>query len=210
MIEYTGKFIVFEGIDDYVLTDQSGRLNEWLRSNMLTVVVTREPTDGPVGAQSRLVFNKRLEVDDLAEAALLLSDRMDHLRSVGGILDDIQKGKYVVCIHYLLFAYTYKCEKISLEWLRKINRRCVWPDLVVFIDTPVISTLERQSRREGYDASVWQQKKVLLEEQRTKYLQTIEYCQKVENQVSIIDGNKPAETIHRLCRALVEKLGVKE
>ena len=192
------------------MADQAERLNTWLHKNILNVIVTREPTDGPIGAQCRLALNKRFDIPDFAQAVLLLSDRLDHLYRSDGIIEDIQKGKYIVCIHYLLSTYAYPYKKVPMEWLQKINRKCRWPDLVIFIDTPVDSVLERQARREGYDIELWQQKKELLEEQRERYYQAIEHCQKDGKQTSIIDGNKPADSIQRLCLTLVKNLGVKK
>lgn len=203
-----GRFIVFEGIDTDVLTDQASRLATWLRSEGLPAVTTREPTDGPIGAQIRLVQNGRLNVDQLTLAALFLADRMDHLhRMGGGILNDLEKNNYVVCTRYLLSAYAYQSDVASFEWLRQINRLCPWPHLMIFIDTPVESVIRHSVEREGYKAEKLEQQLATLQEERESYLQVIERCRKEGDDVHSIDGNQPAATVHRQCRDLVERLG---
>lgn len=206
-----GRFVVFEGIDTAVLTDQASRLATWLRSEGLPVVTTREPTDGPIGAQIRLVQNGRLTVDQLTLAALYLADRMDHLyRAEGGILSDLVENNYVVCTHYLLSAYVYQSDVASFEWLRQINQLCRWPDLMIFIDTPVESVLRQLVKREGYKAEELERQRATLENERDSYLQVIEQCGAEGDEVIRIDGNQPAATIHRQCRDLIERLGMGE
>lgn len=206
-----GRFIVFEGIDTDVLTDQASRLATWLRSEGLSVVTTREPTDGPIGAQIRLVQNDRLMVDQLTLAALYLADRMDHLyRAEGGILSDLKENNYVVCTRYLLSAYVYQSDVASFEWLRQINQLCRWPDLMIFVDTPVESVLRQLVKREGYKAEELERQRATLEKERASYLQAIEKCCAEGDEVIVVDGNKPAATIHRECRDLVVRLEMRE
>jgi dTMP kinase len=204
-----GKFIVFEGIDSDVIVDQAGRLAGWLRSEGLRSVTTREPTDGPIGAQIRLVLNDRLQVDELTLAALFLADRVDHLYRKGdGILYLLKQDQQVVCVRYLLSAYAYQNEVVELEWLKQINQPCSWPDLMIFIDTPVQSCLDRFIRQRGFDDRQAQEKERELAEQRRNYLRAIEQCRSDGQEVHVADGNQPSATIHRACRDLVERLGL--
>ncbi|KAF0109183.1 MAG: dTMP kinase [Anaerolineaceae bacterium] len=208
--KYTSKFIVLEGIDSAVLAEQAALLDDWLRSVDLTVVVTREPTDGPIGGQIRLGLSKRLELDDFTRAVLFLSDRLDHLNRPAGILEDLSNGKYVICIRYILSAYAYQNRALSLEWLHKINRQCRWPDLVVFIDTPAGISLKRRVKQEVYNPDLWNQQILMLERQRDDYVKAIEYCQQNGKLVSVVDGNQPPPTIHQICQGLVTRLGVEQ
>lgn len=207
-----GRFIVFEGIDSEVITDQARRMGEWLRSEGLPVVVTREPTDGPIGAQIRLVLDRRLAVDELTLAALFLADRMDHLnREEDGILTELQRDRYVVCVRYLLSAYAYQSEVAEFEWLKQINQPCPWPDLVIFIDIPVQRCLERLAKQEGYEAKRLEAQKVEMTERRRKYLQAIDRCRLDSNLdaktvIVKINGNQSDAAIHRECRDLVDRL----
>jgi dTMP kinase len=206
-----GRFIVFEGIDSEVLTDQTRCLAGWLRSEGLPVRVTREPTDGPIGAQIRLILDERLKVDELTRAALFLADRLDHLYRAGdGLLYELEQGYYVVCARYLLSAYAYQSEAADFEWLQQINRLCPWPDVMIFVDTPVQSCLDRLVRQAGYDAERLETQSAMLAEQRCQYLHIIERCRQGGQGVTVIDGDQPAETIHRECRGLVERLALEK
>lgn len=202
-----GRFIVFEGIDSEALTEQARRLAEWLRSEGLPVVVTREPTDGPIGAQIRLVLSDRLTVDELTQAALFAADRMDHLYRAGdGVLQQLARGYYVLCVRYLLSAYAYRSETVKFEWLRQINQPCPWPDLMIFVDVSVQSCFDRLVRQEGYDAGQVDAQKASLTGLRANYLAATEVCQQNGQPVVTVDGNQPAEAIHHACRGLVERL----
>lgn len=203
-----GRFIVFEGIESDIITDHAGQVASWLRAEGLTVNLTREPTDGPIGAQLRLVLSGRLKVDELTRAALFLADRMDHLYRAGGILEDLEKGRHVICARYLLSSYAYQSAVAPFDWLQKIHQFCPWPDLAIFIDTPVDVCIRFFSEREGYDPEAIEQKKAHYHRQREAYLKAIEQCIAHGQPVETIDGNRPATAIHELCRRLVERVGL--
>lgn len=207
----SGRFIVFEGIDSGVISEQTRLMAEYLRSEGLRVIPAREPTDGPIGAQIRLIRDGRLVMHDLAQAVLFLVDRMDHLYQKNtGILAELDKGNYVVCTRYLLSAFAYQSSSATLDWLMQINETCPWPDLMIFVDTPLQSSLDRLVRQEGYDVNMLEQKQSELEKTRAGYLHSIEQCQARGWKTASIDGNQTQNAIHRSCRKLVQRLGVEE
>ena len=202
-----GKFIAFEGIDSEVITDQTRRMSEWLRSKTKTVITTREPTDGPIGAQIRLILDKRLLVSELPQAAFFVVDRVDHLyRRDDGILAELEREHWVVCARYLLSAYAYQSDIAPFEWLVEINRLCPWPDLMVFVDTTVESSLERMVRQEGFDSVRIEERLAELTSRRESFLNAINRCRSQGKEVSIVDGNQPAANIHRSCKSLVDRI----
>ncbi len=201
-----GRFIVFEGIDGEVIADQAHRTAAWLRGEGLPVVVAREPTDGPIGAQIRLVLNGRLQMDAQAQAVLFLADRLDHLYRPGdGIIHELEKGRYVVGVRYLLSAYAQT--GIDPDWLERINRLCLWPDLLIFVDTPVERSLNRMIKQEGYDERRAHKKEQELQAHRQAYLQAITQCQAAGRNVRVVNGSQPAHAIQRACRRWIERLG---
>lgn len=213
-----GRFIVLECIDSVMLAEQAGLLDSWLRSEVSSVLLTREPTDGPVGSLARLMLNERLQVESSTRAALFVSDRLDHLYGIPGpdgqlgtgFMNDLKDGAWVICMRYLLSTYVYQSsDNIPLDWLRKINRPCLWPDLMIFIDAPVEKWLNRQVKLEGYDNLEYLEKQSrALAAQRERYLEVIGDCEHHGERVLLIDGNQPVNSIHRLCRRAVEQLGV--
>ena len=203
----TGRFIVFEGIDGEVLASQAQLLVEWLRSKKLSVVLTRQPTDGPIGAQIGLALEEPLRVNELTRAAMFLADRMDHIYREGdGILRSMEAGYHVVCVRYLLSAYARQSEVVTFEWLKRINKPCPWPDLMLFLDTPVEKRVARFQRQEGFDREGVETRKAELEKRRLMYLQGVEQCRNDGFQVAVIDGNQPADVVELACRSLVRRL----
>ncbi len=218
-----GRFIVLEGVDSEVLADQAGDLGNWLRGEGLVADVTREPTDGPFGAQLRLVLSGRLKVDEFTKAALFMTDRMDHLHRAGGVLEDLARGVYVLGIRYLLSTYAYQCREVqaaaerrfgadapldALQWLRDINQLCPWPDRVIFIDSTVESCLQRIREREGAEVAADPALQSQYERDRAAYHAAIARCRAWGHEVLVIDGNQPGASIHRLCREAIIALGL--
>lgn len=216
-----GRFIVLEGIDSEVLTAQAGDLTAWLQGEGLRVHLTRQPTDGPFGAQLRLVLGQRLKVDPWTKAALFMTDRMDHLYRTAGILEDLGKGIYVVCVRYVLSTYAYQGLELqqassqiprpieALEWLRQINQLCPWPDLMVFIDTPPEGCMLAGMKRGAQTAQAPELLARYTQEQQAFY-RAIECCRAWGQPVQVVDGNQPSATIQRLCRQWVEQLGIEK
>lgn len=202
-----GRFVAFEGTDSEVLSDQTRRMSEWLRSRTKTVITTREPTDGPIGAQIRLILDKRLSMSELPQAVFFVVDRVDHFYRKGdGILAELERGHWVVCAQYLLSAYAYQSDSTSFEWLVEINRLCPWPDLMIFVDTTVESSLQRMVRQEGFDAVRIEEKLTELTSRRENFLSAIDRCRLQGMAVSIVDGNQPAANIHRVCKSLADRI----
>jgi dTMP kinase len=202
-----GRFIVFEGVDSEAIADQARRMAEWLRSEGMAAVTTREPTDGPIGSQIRLVLNGRLQVDEMTLAVLFLADRLDHLhRGDNGILAELQRDRTVVCVRYLLSAYAYQSDIVDLQWLKQINQPCPWPNLTIFVDTLVERSIHQLVQREGYDTEGVEQRSRELGETRDSYLRAIEQCKLDGKEVTVVDGNQPPTAIHQRCRSLVERL----
>jgi len=203
----TGRWIVFEGMDSTVLEEQASHLAGWLRRGGVPAVVTREPTDGPVGAQLHLILSRRLTVDERAQALLSLADRLDHLyRDDDGILQELARDRYVIGIRYLLSAYADQSETVPWEWLERINAPCPWPDLTIFIDTPVQSGLERQASQGECPPEQTGIQPAGLSLRRQQYLQALERCQAGQKAIVIVAGDQSAEAIHRQCCAWVERL----
>ena len=128
-----GKLIALEGPDHDLLERQAGDLCRWLEDLGLAVHQTGEPTGGPVGVQVRLHDQGRLAFPPQSLALLLVADRLDHLEKENGILSLLAEGHHVICVHYLLAAYTRLYDLVPLDWHRQINDRCRAPDLTVYI-----------------------------------------------------------------------------
>ncbi|HYY53573.1 MAG TPA: dTMP kinase, partial [Myxococcales bacterium] len=108
-----GRFIALEGLDGSGTTTQAERIASVLRAQGRRVLLTREPSDGPIGTLIRLALTGRLGLPQrsgpLTEEALALlfaADRVDHLAAV--IEPALERGELVVCDRYVLSSLAYQ------------------------------------------------------------------------------------------------------
>lgn len=153
-----GTFIVVEGVDGCGSTTHSRLLAKALRSATREVVLTCEPTNGPIGSLLRQILQKRLFVTDATGprgfawstlALLFAADRLDHLDSV--VMPALRDGSVVVSDRYLLSSLAYQSATspegpAALPWINEVNARAQRPDLTIVIDVPAEVA---EARREG-------------------------------------------------------------
>ncbi len=199
------KFIAIEGIDTSVLNEQAEKLSRYLRDELeVNCVVTREPSDGPIGAQLRLLFNERVEMHELPRASLFLADRLDQFGRDDGLAKDLESGKYVISIRYLLSAYAYQSEVTPLDWIIDINKVCRWPDVTVFIDTTADSYLARRVRESGFDSQQVDHDRTIFEQSRQSFIEIIKFLKEQNKEVYIVESDN-STTIHNRCKRIISQ-----
>ena len=90
-------FIAIEGLDGSGGTTQSRLLKEWLEVNGHNVLLTREPSTGPVGKFIKEALLSNLHERTLSENIfpyLFAADRQDHLDTE--IFPALKKGQIVI------------------------------------------------------------------------------------------------------------------
>lgn len=143
-------FIVLEGPDGSGTTVHSRLLAERLRAQGHDVLITAEPTAGPVG----VLLRNALKTGALGPAALQLlfcADRADH---VAHVIDPARaRGEIVVSDRYLHSTLAYG-EALGLDgaWLREVNRPFPRPDCVLFLLPPVGIARDRIRERAEQDS----------------------------------------------------------
>ena len=146
-----GKFIVFEGTDGSGKSTQMKLLSKYLAGRGLSCVLTREPTDSPIGAMLRSCLSGRIDTDERAIAALFAADRLDHiLNPVDGIKTKLNGGITVLCDRYYLSSFAYNGEFVDSAWVEELNRPAreeLRPDLVVYLDLTPEEGMKRVARR---------------------------------------------------------------
>jgi dTMP kinase len=141
-----GRFVVLEGLDGAGTTTQAERLATALRARRgVPVELTKEPTNGPLGAVLRQAIEGRVRLDAVALALAFAADRADHLfNPVNGVVAALDAGRWVVCDRYVLSSLAYnRSGAISREWLTELNRHAIAPDLTVFLDVDPELSLRR-------------------------------------------------------------------
>lgn len=154
---HSGRFIVLEGVDGCGSTTQARLLGERLRERGLEVVVTAEPSAGPIGRLLRELLARRLVVEtepyacDWATMALLFAaDRLDHVEHV--IRPALERGAVVISDRYYLSTLVYQSATAAdgsraIGWLRSLNSEAPRPDLTLVLAVePEISSARRRER----------------------------------------------------------------
>jgi len=133
-------FIVIEGIDGCGKGTQARLLFEHLKGLGKDVVLTAEPTKGPLGKLIREHLQEPF-LDDEALALLFAADRIEHLERV--VRPALDSDKIVISDRYVYSSIAYQGQKVDLEWVGEVNKYADRPDLAILLD---ISTQLAQRR----------------------------------------------------------------
>lgn len=191
-----GSFIVFEGIDGSGKTTQINLLKQKIEASGTRCLVTREPSDGPIGVMIRQCLTGRMPIDEAALAALFAADRLDHINNqVNGLKSKIEEEISVISDRFVLSNYAYQSVKAPLEWVMQLNSQALntlRPDCHIFIDVDPEISLNRMAA--GRFQTELFENKTRLTQVRKNYLEIIEKLKEKEN-IIIIDGNNSINDI---------------
>ena len=196
------KFIVLEGIDGAGTTTQGARLRDAFINSGRRVVLTCEPTDGPVGSIIRRVLRGKLKLhtggqDESGEEALLAlmfaADRLDH--SLNLIEPALREGTHVVSDRYYLSSFAYQSTHCDLAWVRELNSRCRRPDITFLLDADPEMCLERIGKaRVGLERYETLERLNLI---RKNYLDIAAILRAGEEKIIQLDAAQPIEQTHK-------------
>ncbi len=144
-----GTFIVLEGPDGSGTTTHTALLAEKLAQKGVDVLLTQEPTNGPIG----LFIRQQLSMGTITAAPLQMlfsADRAWHLDTV--ILPALKAGKTVISDRYLLSTLIYG-EALGLDpaWLLEMNKKFIQPDKLVIALPPFETCFSRMNSRDTKD-----------------------------------------------------------
>jgi dTMP kinase len=139
-----GRFVVLEGLDGAGTTTQAALLAKALRRAGHPVLLTREPSAGPVGVLIRQELG-RARLSNAALALLFAADRLDHLAST--VESGLDRGAVVVSDRYVLSSFAYQGRELGQHWVELLNSQARPPDLTLFLDVrPSVAALRRRLR----------------------------------------------------------------
>lgn len=139
----TGRFVAFEGGEGAGKSTQASALAE-----RIGAVLTREPGGTRFGTAVRSLFLDpgTGALDGRAEALLMAADRAQHVSEV--IRPNLDAGRHVITDRYLYSSVSYQAHGRGLD-PREVTDLSMWatgglqPDLVVFLDLPVVEARRR-------------------------------------------------------------------
>jgi dTMP kinase len=200
-----GLFISFEGIEGCGKSTQAKLLKDWLRSQGLQVVLTREPGGPSISEKIRriLLDNRNRGMTDLTELLLLQASRVQHLAQV--IVPALRAGQVVICDRFADSSTAYQGygRGMDLKMVRELNDFAVdghWPQLTLVLDLPVEKGFFRaKGRKRGLDRMETEAKKF-----HRKVRNGFKAIAKDDpTRVKILDGSQPPYVIHAAVRQLV-------
>ena len=140
------KLIVIEGPDGAGKSTLQRGLAAHLAAQGITVVQSREPTNGPHGSALRqAALVKRLRPEQ--ELALLLNDRRAHVEEV--ITPALARGDWVILDRYYFSTIAYQgAAGLDLAMLQAVNEAFAPPpDVLLLLDLPVAESFKRIKTR---------------------------------------------------------------
>lgn len=143
-------FIVLEGPDGAGTTLHAKLLAEKLMSEGHEVVLTAEPTDGPIGSSVRARLKGSETIDPLELQKLFSEDRAWHIEHV--IQPALDARKIVISDRYIASTLIYgEALGVPLQKLKEMNNNFIQPDLEFVLLPPYEVCRERVMRRESMD-----------------------------------------------------------
>ena len=151
-----GKFITFEGTEGTGKSTQIQLLQEYLRSQSVKAVVTREPGGTKVGEQVRslLLESTAVPVDSGTELLLMFAARAQHLEEV--IYPALEEGKWVLCDRFTDASYAYQgggrgIADSEIHKIESVVHEGLKPDLTILLTCTLRTAMQRVSKRGDKD-----------------------------------------------------------
>jgi dTMP kinase len=196
MTSNNGIFIALEGIDGSGKSTQISLLKKHIEEHAINCIVTREPSDGPIGTLLRQFLTGRIQGDEATIAALFAADRLDHLGNpANGVCKLLEDGLAVITDRYLFSNYAYQSVTVPLEWIMQCNSLAsekLKPHCHIFLDVDPDTALERMAA--GRHQTELFETKERLTDVRKRYLDLF-WRLGLEENIIIIDGNRSVQEI---------------
>ncbi len=144
-------FIVLDGPDGSGTTLHSKLLAERFQAEGKEVLLTAEPTDGPIGSWIREQLKSGTQIPAAAIQLAFTADRAWHMEHV--VLPALSAGKIVICDRYSYSTIAYgKALGLDEDWLTQMNAIFLKPDVTIFALPSIDVCMERLSRRSFNDS----------------------------------------------------------
>ncbi|MBF0523564.1 MAG: dTMP kinase [Deltaproteobacteria bacterium] len=194
-------FVAFEGIDGSGKTTQAHMLKDHLSNRGIEVVLTCEPTSGPIGRAIRQAAVSPDPMSPEEETDLFIQDRADHVKNL--ILPALRLKQVVITDRYYLSTMAYQGARgLEPAAIRTKNELFApSPDLTLLIDIPPAIALQRIQAR-GRHLEKFEMLDFLI---RVRDIYLTQLTLGFPGLV-LIDGRQEPAVIHQQVTNLVERL----
>ena len=156
MPEILKNFWVLEGLDGAGTTTQLKNLEKYMQDKKMAVFRTAEPTIYETGRFIRRVLSGEVKVPQSTVAYLFAADRDNHLNNPEyGIRTHLQAGETVISDRYFFSSFAYQSIGFDPDAVMMLNSRFPYPELVLYVDTPVEDCISRIDSR-GTDKEIYE------------------------------------------------------
>ncbi|WP_035057275.1 dTMP kinase [Andreprevotia chitinilytica] len=205
-----GRFISVEGVDGAGKSTQLAWLADWLTTQGIHFISTREPGGTPLGEKLRaLLLSEPMHLE--TEALLMFAGRREHLAQV--IEPALQRGDWVLCDRFTDATFAYQgggrglpLEKFAAleQWVQGRDEGVLQPDLTLLFDVPPEVSAARMANGRVLDRFE-QEAADFHTRVRNAYLQR---AAADPARIKVIDANRTVEAIqHELAAQLPQWLG---
>lgn len=196
-----GLLIVFEGLDGCGKSTQLDLLCESLRAARHDVIVTKEPTDGPVGRRIREMARSHQRVTPEQELEWFMEDRREHVREI--LEPGLAAGAIVLSDRYWLSTVAYQGARgLDADAILRANEsEFPDPDLALIFEIPADEGLARVNARGGVAEPAFEELEFLTRAAEV-------FASLDRSWIERIDARSSVDEIHRAVVERVRALGV--
>ena len=203
MSEILRNFWVLEGLDGAGTTTQLKNLEAYMNGKGLPVFRTAEPTIYETGKFIRRVLSGEVKVPQSTVAYLFAADRDNHLNNPEyGVKAHLAKGETVISDRYFFSSFAYQSIGFDPDAVMMLNSRFPYPELVLYVDTPVEDCISRIDSR-GTDKEIYEKldyQRLVHENYESFFSRLPEGCRLIR-----VDGTLTREEIFEI---LIKEIGV--
>ena len=203
MSEILRNFWVLEGLDGAGTTTQLKNLEAYMNGKGLPVFRTAEPTIYETGKFIRRVLSGEVKVPQSTVAYLFAADRDNHLNNPEyGVKAHLTKGETVISDRYFFSSFAYQSIGFDPDAVMMLNSRFPYPELVLYVDTPVEDCISRIDSR-GTDKEIYEKldyQRLVHENYESFFSRLPEGCRLIR-----VDGTLTREEIFDI---LIKEIGV--
>lgn len=194
--DVAGKFLTIEGGEGVGKTTNIEFIQQYLISQGIELVSTREPGGTPLAEKIRGLLldptNKGMAHD--CELLLMFAARAEHLEQV--IKPALEKGAWVLCDRFTDATYAYQgggrgLSKQRIAELEQLVQGELRPDMTIILDVPVEIGMARASDRGALDRFE-QEEMAFFERVRQSYL---ERAAQAPQRYAVVDASVPLEQV---------------
>lgn len=217
----SGKFIVFEGIDNSGKTTISTQIHEWLKLGAIDNIITRHPGSTPIGQELRQILKHSPEpINANAQALLFAADNSLFMNQI--LKPNLDKGTWVLgdrnnFISSLAYQIASGCSLEELDMVHNATLQVAKIDLLFLFTCSWETTQIRKKAREAETGIVLKDR---YEDAGKAYFDKLQDCyQKIAvdarltkfinnpNNVVQIDATQPqSDVLEQVKLAIVSRL----